>query len=119
MMAGKSTGSGPFGNWAAIAAVLVLGTYFFNTVNQPFQGSRPAASGNLQRSLAETQDVDARLWQDPFGAVRKDVDDQSKATIKSGCHSGPACLGLGPEDDTLILGVMLPGSSYSESEELR
>ena len=118
-MAGKSAGPSPFGNWAAIIAVIALGTYFFNTVNLPFQGSRPAASSGTQRSLAETQDVDARLWQDPLGAVRKDVENQEKTGHKSGCHTGPACLELGPDDMPAILAVLVPGSSYSEAEELR
>jgi hypothetical protein len=119
MMAGKSSGPGIFSNWPAIAAVLVLGAYFFNTVNLPFLGSRPAASGNMQRSLADTQDVDARLWQDPFGPVLKDVENQKKAGTQSGCHNGPSCLGIAQQGNTLILGVMLPGSAYSEDEEQR
>jgi hypothetical protein len=97
----------------------MIGTYFLNPVNLPFEGSRPVASSSVQLSLAESQDVDARLWQDPFAAIWKDADRQSKSERKTGCHAGPNCLTLASDGEALILGVMLPGSPYPESEELR
>lgn len=51
--------------WVLLAAV---GTYF--VVQQvPLEGSRPPTNERPIQQQAGVQDVDARLWQDPFAAV--------------------------------------------------
>jgi hypothetical protein len=117
MMAGKSSGPGVFGSWPIWALVLLLGTYFINAGNLPFQSSRPPSSGGTH-SLDENQDVDARLWQDPLGAIRKEIGPPPKPGTEA-CHDGPRCLASAGNQKTLVLGIMVPGSPFIESEELR
>ena len=118
-VAGKSSGPNLFGNWPIVAAILVIGTYFIHSNNLPFQGSRPAASSEARYGLSDAQDVDARLWQDPFDAIWKDVDRRAKDKLPPPCKGDAVeCSGLANEK-SVILGVLLPGSPYPEQEELR
>jgi hypothetical protein len=75
------------------------------------------------------QDIDARLWQDPIGAVWRDQaqktaeipfrDCASKEALpddgESYAHSCPPGIGNGE----VVLGVMLPGAPFPEAEETR
>ncbi len=65
------------------------------------------------------QDIDARLWQDPLGAVIRDIDDRSarNSTASDVAHDEA---GFDHQREaTLVLGVTLPGASYPEVVETR
>jgi hypothetical protein len=66
-MAGSDGGPGfPIGG-IATALLLVASAVLVNQF--PYFASRPPGSDPVKRELAAVQDVDARLWQDPFAAV--------------------------------------------------
>jgi len=109
-----------------ISGVLIflaaLGVTFFA---QPFKGTRPAApeyEGNYAK-------VNARLWQDPFQAVldskalerltpcELDISSGDPGRIDAECP----CFAdeLGKEDNSVVLGVMVPGGPYAEDSESR
>lgn len=63
----------PFNGWAQIIVVLLLTTGASAIWLQPLLSERPRPSG--MGTVSEgVQHVSARLWQDPFGAVKKAVD---------------------------------------------
>jgi hypothetical protein len=111
-----------------MAALLVAGAFFIS--NAPLETSRPAlAEPQLKRSGA-AQDVDARLWQDPFGAVAKareqtlDEPDGLKADIA--LHDEQAFSDelrrlamLAGRGGGVVLAVMMSGGPYAEQVESR
>lgn len=74
---------------------------------------------------AAQQRIDARPWQDPFAAIEKSFDktdklnpDQQclKTLTSSNAQESPL---TEKEHETLVIGVMVPGSAYSEDAEHR
>jgi hypothetical protein len=55
-----------------IVAILVAASAFLIQKEAPLEGARPNAQETAFRGYAY-HDIDARLWQDPFGAVEKKV----------------------------------------------
>src|SRR5207237_8462726 len=123
-----------FANWPLFAAVLALGTYFVGHPETPIQGSRPATIAKPAHGVEQLQEVDARLWQDPFGAMWRDLDSQSTTGSQTGqtsssntnlpikeCHqqqplphSPHSCPPFEPPDKMIIRCVMLPGDPFPE-----
>jgi hypothetical protein len=101
-MAEKTSEPNSIGPVPVLAVILFVVTYFISANNEPFQGSRPQASGSQPVTV---QDVEARLWQDPFGAIAADKTKTSKKPQ--------------PKDFDKVIGVLVPGSPYAESEEFR
>ena len=56
------------GNGFIWILLMAAGTYFV-AHQVPLEGSRPPAQEKSLSEQADVQDVDARLWQDPFAAV--------------------------------------------------
>lgn len=114
--------------------------------------SHPVSLENLRPPIAEfrnlqasnAQDIDARLWQDPFESVLKSVGDYYGWTRADGIGIGPGqplltkvahaeycggpvenqdphyCSPLEEADKaTNAVGIMVPGGSYSEDAEFR
>ncbi|HXJ02087.1 MAG TPA: hypothetical protein VNH44_12765, partial [Micropepsaceae bacterium] len=124
-MAGKTSGPNLFGNLPLMAAALALGAFLFNHPEVPIQGSRPTTTSRPVAGVEAAQDVDARLWQDPFGAMWRDIA-QAGAPQAAGLPCEPDKARLSPHSctprvsgDVLVLGVMLPGDRYAEGEESR
>jgi hypothetical protein len=112
--------------WPAIMAALAAVGGVFLYLN-PLETSRPAERTGFQLNLDRSQDVDARLWQDPLRTAteheaqvfsrRKDAPEQSEQENQR--HSvGHFWLGHKP-DECWVLAVMIPGGSYSEYSEPR
>jgi hypothetical protein len=110
-----------------IAAAVLLASAI--VVHQfPYIVSRPPVSDSAWRPLVVRQDVDARLWQDPFGAVTQHLEQmQSRAP---GAEPDPTELirhdvnrlasELGSTfRETLVLPVMVPGGRHGEDIEGR
>ena len=111
-------------NVVIVALLLVTGTaVYFQPA--PLQGARPAVTETAIRQNAK-ENIDARLWQDPFGAIAKWHREQLAADKKLGgkqkhctdrqCESP---LSRAPTGETLVLAVTVSGSPYAESEEGR
>ena len=129
---------GPGLTWVLL---LVAGAFLAHEV--PWQGSRPTAPGAKTYAYAAKQDVDARLWQDPLGAVARGRDDIRKRygderpapATDAGKTQPPAPTERSEHafdrlreqiaarsvhrPPALILGVMIPGAAYPESVEYR
>lgn len=84
-MAEKSTGSNILANGFVWVAAVAASALLFGASESPIVGSRPSITLVSQNAAAPVEeDVDARMWQDPFSAVAKSVadasEDQGKAT---------------------------------------
>ncbi|HET7793337.1 MAG TPA: hypothetical protein VFL64_08120 [Rhizobacter sp.] len=125
----KSAGSTLSGN--SVLAVLLLAAGAFVLHEAPLQGTRPAANEpRVEQRFAE-QDIDARLWQDPFGAVERGREEVAKK-LPPGTQPteaerrDPARLVATIEEkfkdgvtEVDVLAVMVPGGPYAEQVESR
>jgi hypothetical protein len=85
----KQPGTNLASNSVILAAFVAAGTSYFINHNAPLQGSRPAMVEPQIHEMAPTQDIDARLWQDPFAAVAKSLDKFSDSEAKQQCRVKP------------------------------
>lgn len=132
---------GGLGSVPGILAVLLM-TAGAIWVQTPLEGQRPPPTSAGLR-LAGVQDVDARLWQDPFSAVVKareqaDTIDYRDAVSRfgaarprqsrRGATQGRAPEGLANEisaallpkqSEVVVLGVLVFGSTFVGAEEYR
>jgi hypothetical protein len=132
-MAEKSSSSwGP--QWTALIAVLVAagGALFYVT---PLSSSRPDAVPSSRITSLGYEDVEARLWQDPFQARDDDKTDHPMVESSTTPTAGPTTRPVGPthqwEDLTrqisdksshglvIILPVMVQAGRYAELCEQR
>jgi hypothetical protein len=84
----------------------------------PLVSSRPTDLGPELHGVQSPQDVDARLWQDPFGAVKQYTDEKRNTESKSNLHSIDYFRKV-VDKQTLLLGVTLSGAPYPEVAENR
>ena len=108
-----------------IAIILLASGIFVNTV--PLKSKRPSNAIRAKFFHAGRQDVEARLWADPFSAIRLDESDspQDRCDIayKDQAHY-PFTLKqsikwLSRDYVVTVLPVMVPGGRYFENGELR
>ena len=117
----------PASGWLLV--LFALGAFWVKDI--PLQGSRPADQARRIDKYQATQDVDARLWQDPLAvidqedaAARSAAKAQSGEDIHSPCWIKNSLLG-GVEkakdsiNEIVILAVLVPGGPYAESVETR
>jgi hypothetical protein len=80
---------------AAVVIALIFGSLFVQQL--AFKGSRPKVSAHgVSTSASLVEDVQARLWEDPFAAVRREK-----------------------TDEVTVLGVMVFGGPYAKNTERR
>ncbi|MBM3624277.1 MAG: hypothetical protein FJX16_02955, partial [Alphaproteobacteria bacterium] len=124
-------------NSAIIVALVATGAFFY-TQQAPLTVSRPPPLETHIQEKFQAQDVESRLWQDPFDAVarevekadsgsRKECDDawvskQKPLTLPLHCRS-PLVYESGEKrpkpKDVRLIGVTAPGASYFEDAEAR
>ena len=144
----KQTGSGFGGNAFLWLALLTAGSTFLLSREAPFKDSRPPPAVAVTDQQADRpQNIDSRLWQDPFSAVERSQQDkkivveltpfagsgssQAKVLLEAHQHLAP-CSGndcrpfaalkqelADPNLPMLVLGVMLSRASYSDDAEFR
>ena len=114
----------PWGTLLPLLAVLagVIASY------KPLVSERPSISNEKTAPVIAEQDVDARLWQDPFGVTQKQ---KAQSEIEKGpegkkSHQLAALAQLlnervntFKEGKVLLLAVMLDAGPYSEQAESR
>ena len=125
----KSASSGLPGSTVLVALLLGAGALFLREA--PFQGARPAANEpRIEQNFAQ-QNIDARLWQDPLGAIERDRErtaqklgpaaaraaeagrtDQDLGAVIAAKHTGQV-------KEVVVLAVMLAGGPYAEYVESR
>lgn len=122
-----------------VILAIVAGLVFTHSL--PYQDERPSTRP-LQIRYAAAQDVDARLWQDPFAAVDSASEETPAEKVVIMANSDNKMLRLDaikqvtrlsshsldqiykgkkfvPGEEITILAVTLPGDSYQEAAEQR
>ncbi|HEX8522765.1 MAG TPA: hypothetical protein VF669_10950 [Tepidisphaeraceae bacterium] len=104
-----------------IAAIGVSALFVFS----PLKSARPKAEGGQSITALGSQDVDARLWQDPFAAVLTTTSAGACPLDPTSSHSAESLraqishnLGCRPHQ-VLMLMVMVQGGPYPELREMR
>ena len=106
VMAQSSGEQSWFGAWpGGLLIALLVGLGAIGWVQAPFKPERPTEAEQGLRSVG-VQDVDARLWQDPFAAVTEARKDRKKARAGE-----PECraVEIGPDGRTLLVRSACPG----------
>src|SRR5262245_43126386 len=116
------SGGGPSSSGIIAVVMLTAGILFIREV--PLETTRlPVNEPRIRQGGG--QDVDARLWQDPFGAVARAREEAYKRdrpqAVKADDERNPGNLGndIGREivrtgRPVEVLAVMLPGGPYSD-----
>jgi hypothetical protein len=115
-------------NLTSVSVVFVAlastGFYFFHR-EAPLVDMRPIAEARLEERAAP-QGVEARLWQDPIGAVDRSREksgvreDEQRCKEHPDLKAAPCTLPLeAVGKNTLVLGVTVPGGPYPEDVERR
>jgi hypothetical protein len=111
--------SGGWGSGFIVLAFAAVSALYVAHQKPPLVSNRPTNIESEAETPGLRQDIAARLWQDPFGAVERDIDNKLKRERQSsaGAH---ATLGFGDlAGETLVLGVTVPGAPYPEVAETR
>jgi hypothetical protein len=105
--------------WPAVLTVAALLAGYFTY--RSLQTSRPAERTGYLFPKTDLQDVNARLWQDPLRAAYEHAADTSPQGCKNqSLHAIAALRSSRPSSGSWqILGVMIPGGSYAEYNEIR
>jgi hypothetical protein len=116
----KQSGSGLSGS--VILLVIAVASAAYVGWRSPLVSTRPTG-GDYDISQTKTaQDIDARLWQDPVGAVERAIEDKRSTKVDPAighCFDDFRNQVLGKSGSTLLLGVALPGDPYPEADETR
>ena len=121
--------TGNFANNSIILAALVsTGALIFNHY-APLNAARPQSREPQVHETASAQDVDARLWQDPFAVAARAVEKLKPDCAPQSGKANPHCLNpidqlrnagsLGQDESPLVVGVTVSGAPYAEDEEAR
>ena len=114
----------PFSNLTGrgllMLATLMVGSYFLFP-EAPFQDSRPSVERSSPERNHSEQDINARLWEDPFAAIQGELRSSGAGTP---CSRDDHCLSPFDRDPQMddvgrVLIVTVPGSFYSEEKETR
>ena len=123
----QNRGPGIAGNgfvWLLIAAA---GTAFIH-FQSPLESTRPTTIAPAPSQYHALQDVDARLWEDPFAPVVREEekivsrDAAARAELKAarqGRDTKELRADIAQEKVGIIIGVTLPGAPYPEETESR
>ncbi len=139
MAEGKSGVLGSF-PWASLA-VLMAFVASTQLVPQAFDALRPAEKARAQAPLDSDLEINARLWEDPFAALRRYESERSERCErerKATQQLDGDCGQRGPKlrdplyllkrldadnnhqiDDTLIVLALMPGADFVGAEEAR
>ncbi len=101
-----------FGAWpGGFLVALLLGLGAIGWVQAPFKPERPTEPEQGLRSVG-VQDVDARLWQDPFGAITEARRDRKDAkTAEPECRA----VEIGPDGRSLLVRSACPEAGGNAS----
>jgi len=124
----KDSGLGLATNGLVLLIVAATtGTLFFRS-ELPLQGSRPSTEVSAIHEESGHDSVDARLWQDPFAAVSKQLaaarpstEEQNRPTSDTAWEppQSRSCSQLKVSANNVVVGVTVPGGPYAEAAESR
>ncbi|MCD6271313.1 MAG: hypothetical protein J7K30_00360 [Deltaproteobacteria bacterium] len=108
----------------AIVIALIVGVLF--VTNIPYKSSRPKSPDVFKPLSSDTEDVRARLWEDPFAAVERHRKKLESGKHESCKHNEQQLIceirqkkNLSKPCDMVVLGVMVFGGPYAENIEWR
>lgn len=102
---------------ALVIVALIVGLVVIPQL--PYKPSRHKSPEKIKSTLHEGEDVQARLWQDPFAAVIKHERNIKPNSIQHGIVSLAKQIMNKSKDSIVVLGVMVPGDPYAEDTESR
>lgn len=114
----RQSGPGFGGNSLILLAAAAASAVYMAWQKPPLVSSRPTDPDYRVEANRGEQDIDARLWQDPFAAVNRQLGEQQDKHKADGAHS-IGSLQSELAERTLVLGVTLPGAPYPEDGEAR
>jgi hypothetical protein len=113
------------GNGLVLLLLAAAGTYFV-THQAPLEGNRPPTSETYIREQGRVQDVESRLWQDPFAAVAERLTkgeltpqkckDDPNEELADHCRSPLSRHDGAPP---IVVVASVSGAPYSEDHEFR
>jgi len=118
----RQTGPGLLGNNWILLAIVAFGAVYASFQTPPLTGSRPAGVQLDLHDHRGSQQVDARLWQDPLAATVEyaKVEEKDQVHKKNPrAHSIEEFTEILGERKPLVVGVTIPGAPYTEDSELR
>ena len=110
--------SGGWGSGFIVLAFAAVSALYVAHQKPPLVSMRPTDTAYQVHELKGVgQDIDARLWQDPFAAVERDIDDKRGQVPRDGRHT---TLNFRRQaKQTLVLSVALSGAPFPEIAETR
>ena len=120
----KQPGPGLGGNSIILLVAAAASAVYMSWRSPPLVSTRPAGSNHEISQTKSTQDIDARLWEDPFGAVNRSIEDKRSAKIDPDDGRRVADFlksleGGEKPPEILLIGVTLLGDPYPEAVETR
>jgi hypothetical protein len=120
----KQSGPGLGGNSIILLLAAAASAVYVGWRSPPLFSTRPTEPDYAISQTKSTQDIDARLWQDPFAAVERGLEDKRNAKIDPDDGHRVADFLASLESgakatETLFIGVDLPGDPYPEAVETR
>jgi hypothetical protein len=120
----RQSGSGLGGSSVVALVAAAASAIYLGWQKPPLTSSRPTDPETRIEEFRSSQDIEARLWQDPLAAVSRDLAEQHKDPSKpDDIHSIKVFANSldksNPDGGTLIIGVTLPGAPYPEESESR
>jgi hypothetical protein len=116
----EKEGAGFSAGGAFVILTLLLG--FFIVPDQPFKTSRQPIPDKAKSAIQESPSAEARLWEDPFEAVKRSKDYQSPPADGQNAildHRIAEIILDTAHKGITVLSVMVPGGPYAESSEAR
>jgi hypothetical protein len=110
--------SGAWGSSFVVLAFAAVSAVYVGWQQAPLVSFRPTEFEYRAHKLESAQDIDARLWEDPFAAVMRDIEAKHWRDPTAGGGHTTARFDH-PGETTLVLGVTLPGASYPEVAQTR
>jgi hypothetical protein len=125
----KQSSSNVGSNGVAWLLVAAAGTYFV-VHTAPLEGNRPPTTEAFVRQQSSQQDIESRLWRDPFAAVAeklaKSTDlkpenckNEKRGGIEDHCVSPLVAASEPPTVAPIVMVTSVSGAPYSEDHESR
>ncbi|MDM0114527.1 hypothetical protein QTI66_20410 [Variovorax sp. J22R133] len=124
----RSAGGGFSSSGIVAIVMLTAGVLFIRDV--PLETTRLPVNEPRIQQASVMQDVDARLWQDPFGAIARAREEAAKRDAKKAAEADKRHTARALREDIVarmatsgrkveVFAVMLPGGPYSDNIESR
>lgn len=111
--------SGAWGSSFVVLAFAAVSAAYLAWQQPPLNSTRPTDAEYQGHQISAAQDIDARLWQDPFEAVSRDVSAAGNRVPQPGNFFLTDAAGSARAEPALTIAITLPGAPYPETAETR